>query len=99
MLTLCMVHYIIFVECSKATQWKVVSIVALRSWILVWTSTVFSPCLFVFSPGTLVSSFGPKTCLFSQIGDSKLTLGVTVKVIGSVSCDGLSCGSFQQVPQ
>lgn len=38
--------------------------------------SLFSPCLCGFSPGTLASSHGPKTCEIRFIGDFKLAVGV-----------------------
>ena len=56
---------------------------------------MFSPCMHGFSPGTL--TFPPsKNMHVSLIGDSKLSLGVSVSVPGCVSvspCDGLTLAS------
>ena len=44
-----------------------------------------SPCMRGFSLGTPASSHHPETCMLGLIGDSKLSLGVSVSVHGCVS--------------
>ena len=46
---------------------------------------MFSPCMRGFSPGTPASSHRPKNMHVRLIGDSKLSLGVSVSVCGCVS--------------
>ena len=48
---------------------------------------MFSPCLRGFSPGTPASSHSPKTCRLGArlIGESKLSVGVSVSVNGCLS--------------
>ena len=47
---------------------------------------MFSSCLRGFSPGTPASSHSPKTCM---IGDSKLPVGVNVRVSGCLCVSAL----------
>ena len=46
---------------------------------------MFSPCMRGFSPGTPASSHHPKNMHVRLIGDSKLSLGVSVSVCGCLS--------------